>query len=282
METTGPVLLVLALIVLLVVLALIPALAIKRRQVARHPERFQRRKGFDAGGILFLAGLLMLGSVFLPWGSKSTGLFEVRYGPNFLTGVLGIFVMVAGGTAGWGRKRSRGVLIGSSVVAIILGLLVAWTRWGNIREIWDGGGQTAVGIWLAFGGALVALLGGVGGVIYALLPGTKIPPATAPAPGIAHSTARAVGAPTLQPPHMLLEAPAWIPTHRVGPEPLAAWGAPDPMQGAEASLDALLPLVLIEQRDDWAHVRAENGWEGWVDGRRLQAILPAGSQDGSR
>lgn len=38
-----------------------------------------------------------------------------------------------------------------------------------------------------------------------------------------------------------------------------------------ATLAAGTVLRLLEQRGDWAHVSASNGWEGWVDARRLQA-----------
>jgi hypothetical protein len=263
MDNVGPVLLVLALLVLIVLVAVIPGLALRGRLQRRHPERYQK-KGFDVGSLIALAGMMMAVSVFLPWGSRTTGLLEIRYGPNFLTGAIGFIVIGAGAIAGWGRKRSRTVLIGGAVAAAILGLLVAWARWGNIREIWDGGGQTSTGIWLAFGGGLFALLGGVGGVIHGLLPGTKIPPEVEVPADATRST--------LEPPHMPAPPPAaWAPTHHIGPGSVQAWAEPDPTVGAIATLDPDLPVRLAELRGDWALVEAENGWRGWVDARPLVA-----------
>jgi CRP-like cAMP-binding protein len=69
------------------------------------------------------------------------------------------------------------------------------------------------------------------------------------------------------------EAPAatgWRATHRV-PSELSAWAEPDPSASPIAQLPAGLDVAVVEERGSWAHVTAENGWEGWVDGRGLQA-----------
>lgn len=68
-------------------------------------------------------------------------------------------------------------------------------------------------------------------------------------------------------------APAggWVPTHAVPPDNLPAWAAPDPSAPPAATLAAGLPLQVVEWNGAWARVRAENGWSGWVDGRRLVA-----------
>ncbi|HEX9890472.1 MAG TPA: hypothetical protein VGB28_00220, partial [Actinomycetota bacterium] len=92
MDNVGPVLLVLALLVLIVLVAVIPGLALRGRLQRRHPERYQK-KGFDVGSLIALAGMMMAVSVFLPWGSRTTGLLEIRYGPNFLTGAIGFIVI---------------------------------------------------------------------------------------------------------------------------------------------------------------------------------------------
>jgi hypothetical protein len=74
------------------------------------------------------------------------------------------------------------------------------------------------------------------------------------------------------------EAPAastgseWRPTHRVPAAGLSAWAEPDPSAPATAQLAGNLDVAIVEQRGSWAHVTAENGWEGWVDGRGLEAI----------
>ena len=35
-----------------------------------------------------------------------------------------------------------------------------------------------------------------------------------------------------------------------------------------------LELAVIHRVDDWAQVRASNGWVGWVDARRLVPLAP--------
>jgi RsiW-degrading membrane proteinase PrsW (M82 family) len=62
----------------------------------------------------------------------------------------------------------------------------------------------------------------------------------------------------------------FAPTHRAPAEGLASWPTPDP-SGQGTQLAGGLPLEIIGTAADWAHVRASNGWTGWVDGRRLVA-----------
>jgi len=64
-------------------------------------------------------------------------------------------------------------------------------------------------------------------------------------------------------------------THVVPTEGLPAWAGPDGSAAPAATLDPGLDVMLVEQRADWAHVRCSNGWEAWVDARRLVASAPA-------
>jgi hypothetical protein len=64
---------------------------------------------------------------------------------------------------------------------------------------------------------------------------------------------------------------AFQPTHTVPAEGLQAWANPDPSQTATVTLAGGIRLSLIERRGEWANVRAETGWTGWVDARRLLA-----------
>jgi hypothetical protein len=64
-------------------------------------------------------------------------------------------------------------------------------------------------------------------------------------------------------------------THVVPTEGLPAWAGPDGSAAPAANLDPGLDVMLIEFRADWAHVRCSNGWEAWVDGRRLVVLAPA-------
>src|SRR5436305_9856885 len=64
-------------------------------------------------------------------------------------------------------------------------------------------------------------------------------------------------------------------THVVPAEGMPAWAGPDGSVAPAANLDPGLDVMLIESRGAWAYVRCSNGWEAWVDGRRLIVSAPA-------
>ena len=64
-------------------------------------------------------------------------------------------------------------------------------------------------------------------------------------------------------------------THVVPTEGMPAWAGPDGSVAPAANLDPGLDVMLIESRGAWAYVRCSNGWEAWVDGRRLIVSAPA-------
>ena len=63
-------------------------------------------------------------------------------------------------------------------------------------------------------------------------------------------------------------------THVVPTDGLAAWAGPDGSTPPAANLDPGLDVMVLERRADWALVRCSNGWEAWVDGRRLVESAP--------
>lgn len=63
----------------------------------------------------------------------------------------------------------------------------------------------------------------------------------------------------------------WRPTHRVRTA-MSAWSEPDPSASPTAELREGVEVAVLESRGSWAHVSAANGWEGWVDGRELDAL----------
>src|SRR5262245_1024060 len=63
-------------------------------------------------------------------------------------------------------------------------------------------------------------------------------------------------------------------THVVPTEGLPAWPGPDGSTAPAATLDPGLDVMVLERRADWALVRCSNGWEAWVDGRRLVESAP--------
>lgn len=68
------------------------------------------------------------------------------------------------------------------------------------------------------------------------------------------------------------ERTTWRPTHLAPPSGLTGWPAPDQTQPPTAAIPGGAELVLSEARGDWARVRGENGWAGWVDARQLVLI----------
>jgi uncharacterized membrane protein YhaH (DUF805 family) len=70
-----------------------------------------------------------------------------------------------------------------------------------------------------------------------------------------------------------LDAAPFAPTVRVPPEGMASWPTADPA-GPVTPLAAGLHLAVLHRVDDWAQVRASNGWVGWVDARRLASLAP--------
>jgi len=64
-------------------------------------------------------------------------------------------------------------------------------------------------------------------------------------------------------------------THRVPAGGMRAWDEPDPSQQPSSRLEPGVELALVEQRGDWARVTGVNGWEGWVDARRLVPAVDA-------
>jgi hypothetical protein len=68
------------------------------------------------------------------------------------------------------------------------------------------------------------------------------------------------------------ERSTWRPTHVAPLGGLPGWPVPDSTQPSTAIVPGGAELVLSEARGDWARVRAENGWAGWVDARALILI----------
>jgi hypothetical protein len=67
----------------------------------------------------------------------------------------------------------------------------------------------------------------------------------------------------------------YLQTHAVPSEGLPAWTGPDGSGPPAANLDPGLDVMVLESRGQWAHIRCSNGWEAWVDGRRLTVSQPS-------
>jgi len=64
-------------------------------------------------------------------------------------------------------------------------------------------------------------------------------------------------------------APPWTRTHVVPAGGMPTWDAADPTRQPITTLQEGVELQVLEMLGAWAHVRAANGWAGWVDGRIL-------------
>ena len=91
------------------------------------------------------------------------------------------------------------------------------------------------------------------------------------------TAAKTTAAPTAAEPAPQVETTAWAATHTVPSSGLQAWKQPDPSGAVIATLAANVELQVVERRSDWARVVASNGWQGWVDSRRLVATTPTAS-----
>lgn len=64
----------------------------------------------------------------------------------------------------------------------------------------------------------------------------------------------------------------WAATHTVPAGGLTAWVEPDPSGTSIATLAGGLGVEVVERRGDWAHVRCDNGWTGWVGAAGLLPV----------
>ena len=66
----------------------------------------------------------------------------------------------------------------------------------------------------------------------------------------------------------------FAPTHRVADAGMPTWPAPDADSPPGPRLDPALPVQLLEEYGNWARIACSNGWEAWVDARRLLPTPP--------
>ena len=97
------------------------------------------------------------------------------------------------------------------------------------------------------------------------------PPAAAPPPVAAPPSSPPPTAPPVAPP-----APPPVPTvrrARVPAEGLPVWNQPNPSDQPAGQAGGGLEVEILEDvSSGWARVRFSNGWEGWLDGRRLNRL----------
>jgi len=74
----------------------------------------------------------------------------------------------------------------------------------------------------------------------------------------------------------------WAPTHRSPRQGMDAWAAPDPGATPSSELEGHVEVQVAETAGEWARVRGENGWDGWVDGRLLEQLDSSGAPGDKR
>ena len=94
-------------------------------------------------------------------------------------------------------------------------------------------------------------------------------PASAGSSGQGYGTPFTPEAAAIPVPAPVPAQPTWTPGHKVPPQGMQAWAAPDPAGAVVATLGGHLPVQVTEVRGAWAHVLCSNGWTGWVDNRLL-------------
>jgi hypothetical protein len=72
----------------------------------------------------------------------------------------------------------------------------------------------------------------------------------------------------------------WVATHRAPREGLDAWVNPDAGAEPASELAGRTEIQVLATAGAWARVRADNGWEGWVDGRLLEQLSSPGESSG--
>jgi hypothetical protein len=266
-------------------------------QTSESPPRGIRIAATTAGVVVMLAGLLAIFTIPMPWVEES---YVISHGP-FVNAIIFCLALVAGtlmanhgprvrstekaatrqridglraqgysvreatrlGRPMYTLRRRSGRLFGGGVLAVALGVIELAVVSYNLNEIDRLGVTPYVGPDVATFVAWALIAGGIAAFVVGVVAASAAPEAITRG-GVAYATR--VQAP--------MHAPAaWAPTHHVPAEALPAYQAPMPGTPV-AMLDPSLPVMVLEHRGDWAHVRAVNGWEGWVDGRRLVSEVP--------
>lgn len=264
-------------------------------QTIESPPRGIRVAATAAGVVTVLAGCLAFFTIPMPWVEES---YVISHGPllNLIVFILalvaGTLMQNHGPRVRWGERavirqrvdalrregysireatrlgrpmytlrRRAGRLFGGGVLAVALGVIELAIVSYNLDEIDRLGVTPSVGPATATFVAWMLIAGGIAAFVIGVIAASATPEVLSIA-GTAYATPASA---------------TWTPTHRVPAEALPAYQAPMPGTPV-AMLDPDLPVMVLEHRGDWAHVRAVNGWEGWVDGRRLVSEAPAPSE----
>ena len=173
--------------------------------------------------------------------------FLVFFGAGIVVGAL---AGILGGASRSGAAAFTLVLGVAALVLVIPSLTV------GIRRLHD---TDRSGWWLLV--SLVPYLGGLILLIFFCLDGSPGPNRFGNRPG------------GNRPGYAGDAAAPFAPTVRVPPDGMQSWPTPDPA-GPATPLAGDLHLAVLHRIDDWAQVRASNGWVGWVDARRLASFAP--------
>ena len=269
-------------------------------QTIEGPPRGIRIAAAAAGLVTVFAGCLAFFTIPMPWVEES---YVISHGP-LLNVVVFILALVAGtlmqkhgprvrwseraairqrvdalkdrgystreatrlGRPLYTLRQRAGRLFGGGVLAVALGVIELAVVSFNLNEIDRLGATPSIGPDVATFVAWVLIAGGIAALVVGVL-ATSATPETPSIGGARYATSV---------PSCRRRRLAWAPTHHVPLEALPAYTAPTSGTPV-AMLDPNLPVLVLERRDEWAHVRAVNGWEGWVDGRRLVSEAPATS-----
>jgi hypothetical protein len=198
-------------------------------------------------------------------------LLELDPGPAILTvglvlSVLAVLGLLASLIAPlfW-LRRALGVLVLAVTVLFIVQVVLSVLDAGEPADLLY---RLGVGTYVALVGGLLMVFG------RGRRRSTRSSPeGVPPTPGpVAErgATAPPSSEATPPPPSGPIEPAPFAPSHRVPAAGLPSWTQPDPSAEVGATLEAGLPLQVMERRAAWALVRASSGWTGWVDARKLE------------
>lgn len=230
-----------------------------------------------ASGAIFAAALSAVG-VYLPWfHHRSEGTFPVVLLPKadgfkppaeLADGRLVLILAVVAALLGVATLFVRAAPVLALSVGIVVAVCGGYLGAVGVRNVSDALDRSSVavgpGLVLVLLGALLVISAGVREASLAV---RSLRGRSRAGFGFAKVDPAEIVTPVNAPPKVA--AWVWSPTHLVPAGGVSAWPQPDASQGTPIRLTVGLPLMMVERRGEWARIRASNGWEGWVDARRL-------------
>lgn len=223
-------------------------------------------RGYDWSGLVIAGGAAVMISGVLPYGTRGGPFLVERLTvPGSI--IVGLIMVLVGIIPMLGKRfGSRAAMIGGGTGAVLLATLDIWLRFDNLSDLNVQGAEVGFGLWIALGGGILAAVGSIGSIVQ----GSRGHAEGAPEVALGVRTAGTVPPPP--PPSSPAPESAPLVLRRVPPEGMVGATEPDPSAQIVSTLPGGVVLQLLAVEGDWAHVRAESGWEGWVAADKLEPL----------